>query len=185
MTLIEGLINSLDTPEEDETTEGNAELKSYSVSGGNAETIYNVLQTLLAGKKVRLSMDAKASSIVALASPDVQQEISQTVRQLQEGQAEFAAIGLTHVDAYFAVSLIEEMLDLDEEPESTDYSPSWDRRRDSDRTRRDVKPPPVDKPKIDADPANRRLFVLAKRDQLGQIKKSSLKLTWPILQRPN
>ncbi len=151
--LIEGLVTAIDHPKQDmSTANGAMELKAYPVDGGNVETVYNVLQTLLAGKTVRLSMDEAASSVVALASPAVQREIEQTVLQLQANEAEFEVIPLKTVDPYFAISLLEEMLDL---PDALDDPEEID----------------PDAPKIDADPANMRLFVRAKRPRIEQIKK--------------
>jgi type II secretory pathway component GspD/PulD (secretin) len=152
--LIEGLITALDKPQASLTsTEGESELRSHLVQGGNVEVVYNVLQTLLAGKTVRLSMDKTAGSIVALATPEVQEEIAQTVTQLQATEADFEVIPLKTVDPYFAISLLEEMLDLPD-PLSDDSEGELQ-----------------NAPKIDADPGNMRLFVHAKKHQIERIKK--------------
>ena len=151
--MIEGLITAIDIPDKSLSPTGEeAELRSHIVEGGNVETVYNVLQTLLAGKSVRLSMDETAGSIVALATPEVQAEIAETVAQLQASEAEFEVIPLKTIDPYFAISLLEEMLDL---PDPLDSDEEID---------------PL-APKIDADPGNMRLFVRAKRHQIEQIKK--------------
>ena len=97
-------------------------------------------------------MDETAGSVVALATPDVQAEIEQTVTQLQASEADFEVIPLRTVDPYFAISLLEEMLDLPDPLDDPD----------------DIDP---DAPKIDADPGNMRLFVRAKKFQIDQIKK--------------
>ncbi len=151
--LIENLVTALDQPQESlSPSDGQTELRSHLVQGGNVETVYNVLQTLLAGKTLRLTVDAKASSIVALATPDVQEEIAQTVLQLQASEAEFEVIPLNSIDPYYAISLLEEMLDL-----------PGPLAKPSDN--------PANVPKIDADPGNKRLFVRATRSQIDQIKK--------------
>jgi type II secretory pathway component GspD/PulD (secretin) len=151
--LLENLVLALDQPDRVLSANGEEpELKSHSVPGGNVEIVYNVLQTLLAGKNVRLSMDEAAGSVVALATPTVQKEITATVAQLQAAEADFEVIPLKTVDPYFAISLLEEMLDLPDEFADPDEIP-WDA------------------PKIDADPGNMRLFVRAKRHQIEQIKK--------------
>ncbi len=153
VALIEGIVKSVDQPRQlMSTEEGAMELRSHLVPGGNVETVYNVLQTLLAGKSIRLSMDETAGSVVALASPSIQSEIAQTVAQLQAADAEFEVIPLKNVDPYLAVSLIEQMLKLP--------GPMTDRD--------DIDP---NSPQIDADPGNRRLFVRAKKPQIDQIKK--------------
>ena len=153
--LLEGLVKAVDQPEQKETNEeGESVLRSHAVSGGNVETVYNVLQTLLAGRTntIRLSMDEDASTIVAFAPEPVQKEIEGTVSQLQASEAEFAVIPLKTVDPYFVISLLDEMLDL---PDSLDDPDTID----------------PDAPKIDADPGSMRLFVRAKKAQLEQIKK--------------
>jgi type II secretory pathway component GspD/PulD (secretin) len=151
--LLEGLVLAIDRPTSAlSTKQGEAELRNYRVSGGNVDTVYNVLQTLLAGKDVRLSIDEASSSVVALASADVQREIEQTVMQLQANEADFEVIPLKTADPYLVISLLEEMLDLPGPLDDPD----------------DIDP---DAPKIDADPANRRLFVRAKAPQIEQIKK--------------
>lgn len=151
--LIAGLVEAIDKPETSSLADAApAELRSHFVEGGNVETVYNVLQTLLAGKSVRLSMDETAGSVVALAPPSVQAEIEATVVQLQASDADFEVIPLKTVDPYLAISLLEEMLDLPDEFADPD----------------EIDP---DAPKIDADPANMRLYVRAKKHQIDQIKK--------------
>ncbi len=150
--LIEGLIASIDQPKQNMSTEsGELVLKAHLVAGGNVETVYNVLQTLLAGKSIRLSMDEEAGSVVALAPPAVQAEIEKTVLELQASDAQFAVIPLKSIDPYFAVSLLEEMLDL---PDAFDDPDEID----------------PDAPKIDADPGNMRLFVRGKKSDIEQIR---------------
>ncbi|MEM8734397.1 MAG: secretin N-terminal domain-containing protein, partial [Planctomycetota bacterium] len=151
--LIEGLVKDLDVPKNVlSAADGEATLKSHFVEGGNVDTVYNVLQTLLAGKQARVSIDEDSSSVVAFASPVIQDEIAQTVAQLAASEPDFEIINLQHVDPYFVISLLEEMLDL---PTAFD---------DPD----DVDP---DAPTIDADPGNMRLFVRGKRHRIDQIKK--------------
>ncbi len=151
--LIESLIESLDKPQQSmSTADGEPELRSHFVEGGNLETVYNVLQTLLAGKSLRLSMDEAADSIIALATPDIQSEIARTVTELQASEEAFEVIPLKTADPYFVISLLEQMLDL---PDALDDPDEID----------------PDAPKIDADPGSRRLFVRAKPVQIEQIKK--------------
>jgi len=154
--LIEGLINSLDKPQPGIVSgDSGAVLKSYQIEGGNVETVYNVLITLLAseGDSVRLSVDEKSNRVVALAIPKVQEQIAKTVEEVQAANWEFEVIPLKTVDPYFAVTLLEEMLDLPD-PLLDD-----DDERESDP------------PKIDADPGNMRLYVRGKRHEIDQIKK--------------
>ncbi|MCC9654488.1 general secretion pathway protein [Rhodopirellula sp. JC737] len=150
--LLEGLVKAVDQPDSAKTTANEPmELQSYLVPGGNVRTVYNVLQTLLSGKTVRLSMDDDAGTIVALASAETQKEISQTVQQLQAADDEFEVIQLNNVDPAYAISLIDQMLDLPDEYADPD----------------EIDP---DTPRVDADPGNRRLFVRGKRHRIEQIK---------------
>ncbi|KLU02600.1 Bacterial type II/III secretion system s [Rhodopirellula islandica] len=150
--LLEGLVKAVDQPDASNATSNEPmQLRSYLVPGGNVRTVYNVLQTLLSGKTVRLSMDDDAGTIVALASAETQQEISQTVEELQTAEDEFEVIQLNSVDPTYAISLIDQMLDLPDEYADPD----------------EIDP---DMPRIDADPGNRRLFVRGKRHRIDQIK---------------
>lgn len=151
--LIERLVQQIDQPESAASDVTQMELKSHLVEGGNVDVVYNVLQTLLSGKTVRLSIDHNASSIVALASPDIQKEIAATVAQIQSSDAAFEVIPLENTDPFFVVTLLEQMLNLNVRPDP--------------RSKLPVDP---QAPKIDADPGNRRLFVRAKRHQIDQIK---------------
>ena len=152
VTLIANLIEEIDKPLK-VATDAEDNLQSHLVRGGNLETVYNVLQTLFSGESIRLSMDEASSSIVALAPKDTQKEIASTVAQLAASDQQFEVIPLKTVDPYFAISLLEEMLDL------SSFS-SFD---DDDEEVQD-------QPKIDADPGNMRLFVRGKPHQIEQIR---------------
>lgn len=155
--LIEGLIQSLDiVAESSNGSTADAVFQVHEVEGGNVEMAYNVLLTLLAGESLRLSMDEDAGTVIALASPDVQAEIAKTVEGLQASDSKFSVIPLKTVDPIFAISLIEQMLDLSTFDDDDD----------------DGIPPP----KIDADPGNMRLFVRGTPFQIDQIKEIVLEL---------
>jgi len=170
--LVEGLITAIDKPEKGlSTADGEAELKSYVVNNGNVETVYNVLVTLLAGETVRLSMDETAGSIVALATPDIQKEIEQTVQQLQASDAEFAVIPLKTADPFVVVSLLEEMFDLTENKRRESAGIEAFTRHGNSRGFDLLKGiENSNAPRFDADPVNRRLFVRGTKHQVEQIK---------------
>lgn len=169
--LIEGLISQIDIPKKVDANAGLPELQTYSVPGGNVDVIYNVLVTLLAKKEVRLSKDENAGSIVALATPDVQKEIAETVNQLKASESEFAVIPLKTVDPVFAISLLEEMLDISEEDDSQDDPFRGGRWWEYGRNGRQEEKKNDSPPKIDADPGNMRLFVRGTKYQIDQIRK--------------
>lgn len=152
--LIENLVTALDQPAEELTAAGSAAvLRTHRVEGGNLDNVYDVLQTLLAGKTLRLSKDEDADNIVALASEDIQAEIMATVKSMAAAEAEFEVVPLQSIDPVFAISLLEEMLDIPSEYDDVD----------EDELAR--------APKIDADPGNMRLFVRGRRFQIEEIKK--------------
>lgn len=150
--LIERLVESIDVAEPTLTdADSDAKLQTHEVAGGNVDLAYDVLQTLLVGKQVRISKDEMAGTIVALASEKIQEEIAMTVAKLAANEAEFEVIQLRAVDPYVAIGLIEQMLDL---PSPYDDEDEFD----------------IAPPKIDADPENRRLFVRGRRSQIDEIK---------------
>lgn len=151
--VIEGLVEAIDQPDpEAQQMQADSILKSYVVSGGNVQMVYDVLQTLLSGRSIRLSIDEKASSIVALADANTQREIEMTVEQLQASDAAFEVIQLRQIDAFYAINLLEQMLDLSPAAIGGDEESA------------------AGQPKIDADAGSRRLFVRAKQPQIDQIK---------------
>jgi type II secretory pathway component GspD/PulD (secretin) len=170
--LVEGLITAIDKPEKGlSTADGDAELRSHVVKNGNVETVYNVLVTLLAGETVRLSKDETAGTIVALATPEIQKEIEQTVQQLQASDAEFVVIPLKSIDPYVVVSLLEEMFDLTESKRRESAGIEAFTRHGNSRGFDLLKGVEnSNAPRIDADPANRRLFVRGTKHQVEQIK---------------
>lgn len=160
VAVIERLVESIDKPQADMSLSNTENvLKAHQVETGNLETVYNVLQTLLAGQQVRISTDSASSSIVALATPEIQTQIEATIRQLKGSEAEFEVISLRWADPYYVVGLLEQMLDLPD-PMIASSSKSRVAKDDTD-----------DAPRIDADPDRRRLFVRGKRYQIDQIKK--------------
>lgn len=170
--LIENLVLAIDQPRKQLSTAGGAaQLKTYTIQGDNIQTIYNVLQTLLVGQdEIRLSADESAGTIVALAPAEIHKEIAATIEQLQAPDTEFAVIPLKTIDPYFAVSLLQEMLNLDDESADTSYDSRRERDRWSRRGSEQTESTKVPPPKIDADPANMRLFVRGKRFQIEEIK---------------
>ncbi|WP_165698729.1 secretin N-terminal domain-containing protein [Bremerella volcania] len=149
---LDSLIQVVDVPEETEDTPIEKTLVSHPVGGDNLQVVYDVLQTILADKSLRLSMQDSSNSIVALADADTHQLIRDTIEELQAPSIEFSVVELNSVDPYFAVSLVAEMFGvMDEE----------DRDDNEDR---------VLPPKVDADPGNRRLFVRGTAEQIRQIE---------------
>ena len=151
--LLKSLIEQVDKPDEsDEDFIEPSIVQSHEVKGGNLKTVYDVLQTLMSGKKtIRISMDEDSDAIVALAPPKIQAQIASTVEEIQGSRESFKVIQLRTADPFVVVSLLEEMMDL---PDPLDDP-------------KDVDP---DAPKIDADPANMRLYVRGKKSKIEEIE---------------
>jgi len=171
LSRLESLLRVVDVPETDEGTEKVVKLVSHPVSGNNLQAIFDVLQTVLAGKSLRLSKQESNNSIVALADDEIHQQIQDTISELQAPAVEFAVVDLGMVDPYFAVSLIGEMFDLGVEKDD-DSRRSRGRDDDDDEDRN---PPP----KVDADPGNRRLFVRGTKSQIEQVEQLVQRLQNP------
>ena len=157
--LIENLVKEIDQPTSSKAElHGGNILQTHPVQGGNVKQVYDVLQTLLAGKEIRLSMDESAETIVALADAETQTEIVQTISQMRVAESQFEIIPLRYADPYFVISLLNELLT---EPVSSGSSKSRDH---------DEQTAPSNEAKIDADPNGRRLFVQGKPHEIEQIK---------------
>jgi len=154
---LESFIKILDVTDETVKSTVDMKLRSYPITGDNLQDVYNVLQTILEGNSLRLSMQPGTKSIVAYADDSVHRVIDDTIKEMQAPAIDFAVIDLNSLDPYFVVNLIGEMF------KTTDSLSSGRDRRSSD----EVLPPG---PKVDADPANRRLFVRGSTAQIDQIK---------------
>lgn len=155
------LLEVIDVPSESSDSMAGKTLRAHPVGGDSLKSIYEVLQTILAGKSLRLSMDPRAGTIVALADEATHEEITRAIEELQAPAIEFAVVDLNRLDAYFVVSLITEMFATEE----SEMTSSRGGRRDDEQ-----EVPKPSGPRVDADPANRRLFVRGTADQIRQIR---------------
>ena len=153
------LLESLDVPGSSSGDDESMSLVSYPVPGGNLQTVYDVLQTVLAGESLRLSADASTQRIIAFAPARIHQQIEATIAELRTPGTEFAVIDLGGADPYFAVALIEELFESTVSREREDDS--RDRRRSE---------PVVNVPKVDADPDAGKLFVRGTAEQVQQVR---------------
>jgi type II secretory pathway component GspD/PulD (secretin) len=159
---LESLITVLDVKAQEPETPVDMTLRSHTITGDNLQAVYEVLQTILAGKSMRLSMQPSTKSIVALADAESHLVIENTIKEMQAPAIDFAVVELNTLDPYFVLSLIEEMFAAP--------TASGDRDRDNE-----VVQPAA--PKVDADPGNRRLFVRGTTEQINQIKQMVTNLT--------
>ncbi len=95
---LEALIKVLDleTPVAADVTD--MTLRSHAITGDNLQSVYDVLQTVLAGKPLRLSMQPTTKSIVALADSESHKVIEMTIQEMQAPMIEFAVVDLGTLD---------------------------------------------------------------------------------------
>lgn len=153
------LLEMIDVPDDQAKSIEGQTLRAHAVGAEALQSVYEVLQTILAGKSLRLSMDTRTGSVVALADEATHREIERTIQELQAPSVEFAVVDLGRLDPYFVVNLIGEMFEPAVPADSSSRSSS-----------RSTEPPGPTGPRVDADPANRRLFVRGTADQIRQIR---------------
>ncbi len=150
LKLLEGLIAVVDVADAAKKDEiGTQVLRSHRVRDQNLNSVFDVLQTVLDGKSIRLSMEPSTNTIVALADEAVHKTIESTIKELEGLESVFVIIPLQTIDPYFTITLLDEMFEL--------KSPT------NLLSKRAIK--------IDADPAGRSLFVRGPQDKVEEIQK--------------
>lgn len=160
---VEALVETLKKPIESKDDSAKPTLQRHSVKGADLQTVYDVLQTLLAGEDLRLSLESTTKSIIARGPQRIHDTIKETIATLEGSTVEFKIIDLKTVDPYYAVSLVNEMFGT---PASDDPAAAT-----------------TDQLKIDADPIKMRLFVRAKPAQIEQIEELIEQLASTSLER--
>ncbi len=156
LNMLEQLIRVLDVAPEQQGQNEPSRLVAHQVSGNSVQVVYDVLQTLLAGEDLRLSIQESTGSVVAYAPDRIHRQIEETIAELEAPTIEFTVIDLNGVEPYFAVSLIEQMFQQNAvQGESRD---------------RDDEEPAQQGPKVDADPGSGRLFVRGTAMEIRQIE---------------
>jgi len=150
LKLLEGIIAVVDVPDGTKTDVMEPQiLRSHRVRDQNLISVFDVLQTVLNGKSIRLSMEPSTNTIVALADDAVHKTIESTIKELEGLENVFVIIPLQTIDPYFTITLLDEMFEL----KSTTNLLS----------KRAIK--------IDADPAGRSLFIRGPQDKVEEIQK--------------
>lgn len=150
LKLLEGIIAVVDVPDGTKTEEMETQiLRSHRVRDQNLISVFDVLQTVLNGKSIRLSMEPSTNTIVALADESVHKTIESTIKELEGLENVFVIIPLETIDPYFTITLLDEMFEL--------KSPT------NLLSKRAIK--------IDADPAGRSLFIRGPQDKVEEIQK--------------
>ncbi|MCY2973272.1 MAG: hypothetical protein NTW52_01255 [Planctomycetota bacterium] len=150
LKLLEGIIAVVDVPDGTKTDEVETQiLRSHRVRDQNLISVFDVLQTVLNGKSIRLSMEPSTNTIVALADEAIHKTIESTIKELEGLENVFVIIPLQTIDPYFTITLLDEMFEL--------KSPT------NLLNKRAIK--------IDADPAGRSLFIRGPQDKVEEIQK--------------
>ncbi len=129
-------------------------LEVYPLTGIDAANALQVLNTLLAKRaaKVRLSLDARSRQLVAIAPPEEQATIRQTLERLQAAEPVLEVLQLEVVEPFAAEAAIDKL-----------FATEGGAKR-------------ADAPNVESDAAAQRLFVRATKAQLAQIRDLLVKM---------
>jgi type II secretory pathway component GspD/PulD (secretin) len=147
---IQEIIKLVDIPTEEEEgpslLDESPQIAVYKLAGLDANVVLPVMQTILADMpNVRLTIDAKANSLIAQAPIKQHNTISETLKEMQKDKSQFDVITLRRVDPQLAVLTINKMFGAGEggDPNA---------------------------PKVDADPTTRQLIVRGTNEQIASIR---------------
>lgn len=150
LSLLEGIVKKADTPlpEADPATGGELAapvLVTHTVAHADSNTVFDVLQTLLAGTPdARIAIDPKTKAIIASARPETQQRIEETIAELESSGSQFEIIDLKHLAPSQALLTINKFFGTSEEG--------------------------GDGPIVDGDPETGRLWVRGTQGQIETVK---------------
>jgi type II secretory pathway component GspD/PulD (secretin) len=123
------------------------QLHVYAIVGADPTSVLQVLQTLMANAPdVRLAIDPKTGSLIALARPTQHKTIKATIEEMQGDAGKVEVIRLSRVDPQTAVLAINKLFGGDTAAGAANA------------------------PKVDADLTTRQLLVRASESQLTQIR---------------
>lgn len=148
LELLSLLIEKLDTEDNSEPQRPlDHVLRSHTVKDENLAQVFEVLQTVLVDKPIRLSMEASTNSIIALASEEEHKVIESTIDELKGEEVEFQIVPLNRIDPYQAIALLNEMFNI--------ADPSSNKPTDL---------------KLDADPDKRQLFIRGPTRRVAELR---------------
>lgn len=133
------------------------ELLGHPVGAANLQMVYDVLQTMLAGRDVRIAKEGSSNAIVVLATQSVHRLVDETIAKLAGEAVDFEIIDLKGIDPQYVVTLINQMFGT--------VAPKADGNQAAAAATSNS-----DAPRVDADPVNMRLFVRGKKSQIVAIK---------------
>ncbi len=146
----QGILQSIDLPSGDGETTATLEspqLEVYGITRADPESVLKVMQTLLQGLPgVRLSVDPKTNSLIALARPNDHKTIRATLDQMEAQVRRIEMITLRRLDPQVAAASIKKMFgDSSDEKNTT-------------------------APIVEADTLGRQLIVNGTENQIAQIR---------------
>ncbi len=123
------------------------ELRTHQVASANLQTVYDVLQTMIAGTpEARLAMDANRGAIIAFGRPEMQDKIRNTIAELEGSGRDFTIIDLKRLEPAQALLTINKFFGVTESGGGN-------------------------APVVDGDPATGRLWVRGTADQVESVKR--------------
>jgi type II secretory pathway component GspD/PulD (secretin) len=154
--LLEKLVEKADQPLTSTESEDGAELttpvfQTHSVRSADSATVFDVLQTLLAGTPdARIAIDPKTNAIVAWARPETQQVIVKSIMEMEGSGQDFKVIDLKRLDPAQALLTINKFFGITEEG--------------------------GEGPIVDGDPTTGKLWIRGTTDQITLVEKLLVEL---------
>ena len=154
--LLQKLVEKADQPLTSTESEDGAELttpvfQTHSVRSADSATVFDVLQTLLAGTPdARIAIDPKTNAIVAWARPETQQVIVKSIMEMEGSGQDFKVIDLKRLDPAQALLTINKFFGITEEG--------------------------GDGPIVDGDPTTGKLWIRGTTDQITLVEKLLVEL---------
>jgi type II secretory pathway component GspD/PulD (secretin) len=125
------------------------QLLVYPITTADPQSVLSVLQTLLQGQPdVRLALDGKTNSLIALARPADHATIRATIDDMQHDSRKMEVIRLQLVDPQLALAAIVKLFGITTDPKTT----------------------PANAPQVQADATTRQIFVQGTDGQIAQIR---------------
>ena len=119
--LLQSIIEKADQPLTTATSDQESEMttpvfQTHVVSSSDSATVFDVLQTLLAGSPdARIAIDPKTNAIVAWARPETHQVISKTISEMEGSGTTFKVVDLKRLDPAQALLTINKFFGITEE----------------------------------------------------------------------
>jgi type II secretory pathway component GspD/PulD (secretin) len=147
--LLKSLIQKADAPVGSDSADGEETvlpvLRTHPISSADTTTVFDVLQTLLAGSPdARIAIDPRTKSIVARARPEIQDLIEKSIAELEGNGQDFKIFELKRLDPAQALLTINKFFGVTAEG--------------------------GEGPIVDGDPATGKLWVRGTSDQIEKVQ---------------